>query len=190
MNYRKNEDEQELSAKEWEQIKKKEREKAFYLRLLYITRAGTVAALYAAITFLTSSMSFTQGQLRIADALCVLPFFMPEAVPGLFIGCLAANFMSPYGAIDIIFGSLATLLAAFLASKIKRKWIVPAPTVFINAVVIGTIITAGGEAFTFEAFRYNFLSMIVSGIISCYMIGMPLMFIYSRWNKHNTKVNL
>ncbi len=170
--------------------KSREREIALYNRLLYLTRAGTVAALYAAITFITSSISFTEGQIRFADALCVLPFFMPEAVWGLFVGCIAANFMSPYGIIDIIFGSLATLAGAYFATKMKKKWAVPLPTVFINAVVCSLIISANGPEFTFEAFRYNFLSMMLGGAISCYAVGMPLMYIYGRWSKNRTEKSL
>ena len=76
--------------------------------------SGIIAALYAVMAYFASVFGVAYGpiQCRFSEALCVLPFFFPEATPGLFIGCLVANLLSPYGVLDIVFGSLATLLAA------------------------------------------------------------------------------
>ena len=62
-------------------------------------------------------------------------------MPGLFLGCLAANLLSPYGALDIIFGSLATLLAALWTQHCRRKWMAPLPPVICNAVIVGAGVT-------------------------------------------------
>ena len=86
------------------------------LTLRHITTAAAVGAVYAAMSMLGSVFGVTFGpvQCRFAEALCVLPFFFPETVWGLFVGCLITNLLSPYGLVDIAVGSLATLLGAFL----------------------------------------------------------------------------
>ena len=103
----------------------------------YLARGAIIAALYATLTIAFSFLSYGQVQFRIAEGLTVLPFFMPEAVPGLFVGCLVSNFFSPLGLPDIIFGSTATLIGAFLASKIKTWWLVPLPTILSNTIIVG-----------------------------------------------------
>ena len=79
-----------------------------------ITLAAAVAALYALLTYFGSIFGLTYGpvQFRFAEALCVLPFLFPTAAPGLFVGCLIANLLSPYGLVDVVCGSAATLIAA------------------------------------------------------------------------------
>ncbi|MEG2881676.1 MAG: QueT transporter family protein, partial [Christensenella sp.] len=119
-----------------------------------------------------------QIQLRVAEALCVLPFFTPAAVPGLFIGCLIANiFGSTLGLMDIIVGSLASLAAAFLASKIKNKWLVPLPSVILNAFLVGWVLN------TMLGLPYfiNVLYVGVGQALACYAIGMPLLFILDKY---------
>ena len=86
-------------------------------------------------------------QLRVSEALCVLPFFMPEATAGLFIGCLMGNLLAGCIPIDIAFGSLATLVAAlvtaYIAKKGGSKWLLPLPSVVINALVVGAVLCYG-----------------------------------------------
>jgi len=85
-------------------------------------------------------MSFFPQQLRVAESLTLLPILFPEAIPGLFIGCLVSNLLSPYGLPDIIFGSLATLAAAILTRKLRGNiWVACIPPVAVNAVVIGLL---------------------------------------------------
>ena len=79
--------------------------------LRYIIQGGIIAAVYAALTLITPIFSYGVGQVRISEALCVLPFFTPAAIPGLFVGCALANLGSPFGIIDIVCGSIASLLA-------------------------------------------------------------------------------
>ena len=89
------------------------------LTLRHITTAAAVGAVYAVLSIFGSVFGITFGtvQCRFSEALCVLPFFFPETVWGLFVGCLLTNLLSPYGLVDIIVGSLTTLLAAFLTSR-------------------------------------------------------------------------
>ena len=85
-----------------------------------IATAAIIAALYTVMSLLSSIFGLTYGpiQCRFSEALTVLPFFLPEAVPGLFVGCLVTNLMSTVGPLDIIFGSMATLLAGENAQQI------------------------------------------------------------------------
>ncbi|MGE5613765.1 MAG: QueT transporter family protein, partial [Bacillota bacterium] len=100
----------------------------------FIVEAAFIAAMYAALTILIPGGS-GQVQVRVSEALTVLPFFMPAAIPGLFAGCLLANIIVGVSLYDVIFGSLATLAAAFLTRKMPVKYLAPLPPVVINAVV-------------------------------------------------------
>ena len=140
-----------------------------------IAAAGIIAALYAVLSYFSSIFGVAYGpiQCRFSEALCVLPFLMPSATPGLFLGCLAANLLSPYGALDIIFGSLATLLAALWTQKCRRKWLAPLPPVVCNAVIVGTVITVQQvpmELF-WGTFAYNALTVGLGEALSCYVLG-------------------
>ena len=98
---------------------------------------GVIAALYAVLTLALPMLSYGPVQIRFAEALTVLPFFLPEAVPGLAVGCFVANLIgSPY-ALDWVVGTLATLLAALWTSKLKHKWLAPLPPVICNMVIVG-----------------------------------------------------
>ena len=106
--------------------------------------------------------------------MCVLPFLFPAATPGLFVGCLVANLLSPYGALDIIFGSLATLLAAVWTQHTHHKWLAPLPPVLCNAVIVGAVISFQETGFTGAfagAFAYNAVTVGVGEAIACYVLG-------------------
>ena len=105
--------------------------------------AGVIAALYAVLAYFASVFGIAYGpiQCRFSEALCVLPFLFPAATPGLFVGCLVANLLSPYGALDIIFGSLATLLAAVCTRRLRDKfWLAALMPVLFNGVIVGTVV--------------------------------------------------
>ncbi|MDR0951846.1 MAG: QueT transporter family protein [Oscillospiraceae bacterium] len=86
-----------------------------------LVSAAVVAALYAALTYALSFMSYDAIQFRVAEVLCILPLFMPSSVAGLFVGCILANLASPFGLIDVVSGSFATLLAALCTYYIGRS---------------------------------------------------------------------
>ena len=141
----------------------------------YLSTAGIIAALYAVMAYFSSVFGIAYGpvQCRFSEALCVLPFLTPAAVPGLFLGCLVANLLSPYGALDIIFGSLATLLAALWTQRCRRKWLAPLPPVICNAVIVGAVITVqqvSGKLF-WGTFAYNALTVGLGEALSCYALG-------------------
>ena len=136
-----------------------------------LATAGVIAALYAVLAYFASIFGIAYGpiQCRFSEALCVLPFLFPAATPGLFVGCLVANLLSPYGALDIIFGSLATLLAAVWTQHTHHKWLAPLPPVLCNAV-IGFQQTGFTGAFA-GAFVYNAVTVGVGEAIACYVLG-------------------
>ena len=141
-----------------------------------LATAGVVGAAYAALALFGSIFGVTYGpiQCRFSEALCVLPFLFPAATPGLFVGCLVANLLSPYGALDIIFGSLATLLAAVWTQHTHHKWLAPLPPVLCNAVIVGAVISFQQTGFTGAfagAFVYNAVTVGVGEAIACYVLG-------------------
>ena len=109
---------------------------------------GVIAALYAVLTLALPMLSYGPVQIRFSEALTVLPFFLPEAIPGLAVGCFVANLLgSPY-ALDWVVGTLATLLAALWTSKLRHKWLAPMPPVVCNMVIVGAEIAWFEGGFT------------------------------------------
>jgi uncharacterized membrane protein len=143
--------------------------------------AAVIGGVYAALTILLAPISYGWLQVRIAEALTVLPYFTPAAIPGLFVGCFVSNLvMSPFP-VDFIVGSLATLLAAFLSYWMrKRMWLVPLPPVLINAVVIGAMIWILSGPHTTLTLLMYMGSIGVGQALSCYALGMPLMLYLKR----------
>ena len=141
----------------------------------FITEAAIIAALYAALTIIIPGGS-GQIQIRFSEALTVLAFFTPAAIPGLFAGCLIANFFVGAGPYDIIFGSLATLLAAYLTYKMPKKFLAPLPPVIINAMVVAIILK-----FAVNAPLLPTMGFVALGeIIACYIIGYPLLLVLEK----------
>ena len=146
----------------------------------YLTRAAIVAAIYTALTELAVLLNLAYGpiQFRFSDALCVLPVVMPEAVPGLFVGCLLSNILSPYGLLDIVIGSLATLLAALATAKCRKRALAPLPPVISNALLVGALIAweeVGFSAAFAATFAYNALTVGLGEAAVCYLLGIPLL---------------
>ena len=146
----------------------------------YLTRAAVIAALYVALTYLAGIMNLAYGpvQFRFSEALTVLPFLFPEAVPGLFVGCVISNLISPYGVLDLVVGSAATLLAAIWTNRCRSRWFAPMPPVIANAVMVGAMIAwyeAGFGAGFPAAFAYNALTVGLGELIVCYALGLPLL---------------
>ena len=144
-----------------------------------LTFAAIIAAAYAALTMLLPGPSYGYTQLRIAEALTVLPFLFPSCAPGLAVGCLIANLLSPYGPIDMICGTAATALAAFLSIKMPNKWLAPLPPVLCNTVIVGGMLAwyqAGGfnEKF-WAAFTLTGPGVALGEIFACYILGMLLL---------------
>ena len=141
-------------------------------KIKFIVRGALIAALYATLTIILEPISYAALQCRISEALTLLPFFIPEAIPGLFIGCVIANFYGGFGIADIVFGSAATLLAAICSNKFSKNIYVAAfyPVIF-NAVIIGTMLHILTDAPLIATAIYVGLGEAVA----CYIFGIPLM---------------
>lgn len=139
-----------------------------------LTLAAAVAAVYAALTMALPGPSFGYAQLRVAEALTVLPFLFPSTAPGLLVGCLVANLLSPYGAVDVICGTAATGLAAFLTMKAPNRWLAPLPPVLCNGVIIGAMIAWYEVGFTdkfWAAFAMTGTGVALGELAACYLLG-------------------
>lgn len=145
-----------------------------------LTLAAAVGAAYVVLGYFGNIFSLTFGaiQCRFAEALTVLPFLSPVTGWGLFVGCIITNLLSPYGALDLIFGSFATLLAAFLTARCRKKWLAPLPPVLCNAGIIGALIAfeeVGVSGAFSAAFLYHALTIGGGELIACYGLGLPLL---------------
>lgn len=108
-----------------------------------MTRGALVAALYVGLCYISTVFGLSSGaiQFRVAEALCILPIFMPEAIPGLFIGCILSNIISGCVLWDIVFGGLATLIGAILAYSMRKipekiKWLATIPNFAANTIIV------------------------------------------------------
>ena len=142
-------------------------------RIAYIAKGAVIAALYAALCIVLQSISFGPIQVRVANALMIMPFYTTAAIPGLFIGCIIANAVGGGILIDVIAGSLVTLGGAVGARLLrKRPWLMPLPTVILNILIVPLILKYG-----YGVPLPLYLSMIyiaVGAVIACYGLGMPL----------------
>ncbi len=148
-----------------------------------IATAGIIAAIYAGLTLLLPIPQYGGVQIRVAEAMTVLPFLFPEAIPGLAVGCFLANLLgSPY-VLDWIFGTLASLLAAIWTSKLKSRFLAALPPVVCNAGIVGAEIayfaTLDGAAF-WPAYAMNALTVGLGEAIACYGLGTLLLRALSR----------
>ena len=152
-------------------------------KTLYLTQASLVAAMYFVLTWLSNLVGLANGavQLRLGEALCVLPFFLPAAVPGLFVGCLLSNISMGCVVFDTVFGSIATLIGAYFASKLKNKWIVPIPTVLANAAIVPFVILfCYTEVRSVGVYLTITAGVFAGEVLSAYVLGMVLMVAMSK----------
>lgn len=106
-------------------------------KTLFTTQAAIIAAIYVALVYIFSPISFGAVQVRIAEALTVLPFFTPAAIPGVTIGCFLSNLLMGSDPLDVVFGSLATLIGAVGSYKLRHnKFLVPIPPILANTIVV------------------------------------------------------
>ncbi len=149
----------------------------------FIVKSAVIAAIYAGLTYFAAILNLAYGgiQFRFSEALTILACFSPAAIPGLTIGCFLGNVTSPYGIVDIVCGTLATLLAAVLSYKTRNVTFKDLPLlsalfpVISNAIIIGLEITLFmPEGFRFEAFLISALQVGFGELVICYGLGIPL----------------
>lgn len=143
-------------------------------KTLFLTEAAVIAAIYNVLVLIFQFSSFGPIQFRIAEALTVLPYFTPAAIPGITIGCLLSGVFFGADIIDIVFGSFATFLAAVLSYQLRRyKFLVPIPPILINALIIPWVLRfAYGEA---QSIPLMMLSVGLGQVVSAGIIGMVLL---------------
>lgn len=148
----------------------------------FITQAAVIAAIYVVLTLAINAFDLANGaiQVRISEALTILPYFTPAAIPGLFVGCLLSNFLTGAPIWDVVFGSLATLLGAAGTYMLRRqKWLAPLPPVIANVLIIPPVLhfaygLPGGIPFFM-------LTVGIGEIISCGILGMLLLFLLQKY---------
>ena len=144
-------------------------------KAVFITQAAVIAALYTVLVIIFNYCSFGPIQFRIAEALTILPYFTPAAIPGLFVGCLLSNILGGAAIWDIIFGSIATLIGAIGTYALrKNKWLVPLPPIIANTLIVPFVLKyAYGSEGIFAMF---FVTIGASEFVVCGIIGMILLF--------------
>lgn len=150
-----------------------------------LTFTALVGALYVILSCFSNifGLSFGPFQCRFSEALTVLPFLCPASVWGLFAGCLLFNILSPYGIPDLIFGSMATLLAGLLTARCKNKWLAPLPPVLCNGLIVGALLAyyqAGFTAAFPAAFAFQGFFVALGEAAACFGLGMPLLAVLAR----------
>lgn len=147
-----------------------------------VSEASLIGALYVLLTLLSSSMGLAIGplQFRLSELLTLLPAFTPAAIPGLFVGCLLSNLLCGAELLDIIFGSLATLLAAFLTRLLARRtlWLASVPPILLNTAVVPFLL-----AFVYHAegtLPYFFLTIFLGEFAVAGVLGTPLAYLLRR----------
>lgn len=149
--------------------------------VLFLTQAAMIAALYVVLTFISNAFGLASGaiQIRLSEALTILPYFTPAAIPGLFIGCLISNLLTGCALLDVLFGSLATLLGAIGTRLLRKwKWLTPLPPIFSNTIIIPLVLT-----YVYElpgGIPYFMATVGIGELISCGMFGLILLSVLSR----------
>jgi uncharacterized membrane protein len=148
----------------------------------YIAQVGIIASLYAAVTIALAPISYGPIQVRVSEALTILPYLTPAAIPGLFIGCVVANVYGGLGIYDIVGGSLCTLLAAiltYLISRTRKPILAPLPPVVVNALGVSLYLH-----FLFQLPYWLTVTYIAVGeVAACFVLGYPLLLFILRREK-------
>ena len=148
-----------------------------------LTISALVAALYVALTLVSFALGISNGaiQFRLSEALCVLVYFIPSSVYGLSVGCFLANLLTGCAPLDIIFGTIATLIGGFLGSKMKNKFLVPLPTVLANALIVPFVIMYcySNEA-NLGIYFTNLAGVLIGEIAMAYVLGIILLLALER----------
>ena len=143
------------------------------LKIQDLALAALIAAVYVVLTFGIPLPPYAGIQLRVAEAMTVLPFLFPAATPGLVVGCFIVNLFSPYS-LDLVFGTAATLIACLMTQRVPNRWLAPLPPVLCNMVIVGAEIAwylvGFGPGFL-AAYAFNAFTVGVGELIACVILG-------------------
>lgn len=155
------------------------------LNVLFMAQAAMIAAIYVVITLVFAPFSYGEVQIRLSEALTILPIFTPAAIPGLFIGCLISNILGGCILPDIIFGSLATLLGAVFTYILRNqsKYLAPVPPIIANMLIVPFVLRFGYQVPL--PIPFMMLTVGIGEVISCGLLGMVL---YTALNKYRATI--
>lgn len=151
-------------------------------KALFITQAAMIAAIYVVLTYFINAFELASGavQIRISEALTILPVFTPAAIPGVFLGCLLSNLLTGCIVWDVVFGSLASLLGAVGTYLLrKHKYLAPIPPIVANTLLVPFVLSYGyGIPGSIPFFM---LTVGIGEVISCYVLGVLLMTVLGKY---------
>ncbi len=153
-------------------------------KILFLTQAALIAALYVVLTLLSNALGLAsmQIQVRFSEALTILPYFTTAAIPGVFVGCLMSNLLAGGALLDILFGSLATLIGAVCTYLLRRfKWLAPVPPIISNTLIIPFVLK---YAYGIEPIWLSFFTVGIGELISAGILGMLLLLTLQKYRKH------
>lgn len=151
-------------------------------KVLFTTQAAMIAALYVVLTMLANALGLANHaiQVRFSEALTILPYFTPAAIPGLTIGCVISNLLTGCMPLDVVFGSCATLLGAVGTYLLRKyKWAAPLPPIIANTIIVPFIL-----AYVYRAegtIPYFMLTVGIGEVISCGILGMILLGVVEKY---------
>ena len=150
---------------------------------LFLVQAAAIAAVYVVLTMVFAPFSYGEIQVRISEALTILPVFTPAAVPGLFIGCLTANFLGGAVVLDVAFGSIATLIGAVFKCRLGKvnKWLAPLPPIAANTLIVPFVLYYGYGVNL--PIPFMMLTVGIGEVISCGVLGLVIYGALSRYGK-------
>lgn len=151
-------------------------------KALFVAHASIIAALYVVLTLFSNALGLANYaiQIRFSEALTILPYFTPAAIPGLFVGCILSNTLTGCLLLDIIGGSIATLLGAICTYKLRKwKYLSPLPPIIFNMLIIPPILSF---VYQFEGTLYYFtLTVGIGEILSCGILGTFLLLFLEKY---------
>lgn len=142
--------------------------------VLFLAQGAMIAAIYVVLTLVFAPFSYGEVQVRISEALTILPLFTPAAIPGLFVGCLISNILGGCVLPDIIFGSLATLIGAVGTYMLRRqnKFLAPLPPIIANVLIVPFVLRYAYQVPL--PIPFMMLTVGIGEVISCGVLGMIL----------------
>lgn len=154
--------------------------------VLFIVHAAVIAALYVVLTMIANIFGLANFaiQVRFSESLTILPFFTPAAIPGLFVGCIISNLLTGCVPLDVIFGSIATLLGALGTYYLRHftKWLAPLCPILANTLIVPFVLA---YVYQFEgSIPYFMITVGIGEIISCGILGMLLFGVLSKYRKY------
>lgn len=148
-------------------------------KVLFLTQAAVIAALYVVLTLIANALGLANQaiQVRFSEALTILPYFTPAAIPGLFLGCVISNTLTGCLFLDIVFGSIATLIGAVVTYILRKyKWLAPVAPIVANTIIVPFVLVYVYQVGPLSSWPYFALTVGIGEVISCGVLGMMLLF--------------